>query len=155
MEQMSETETAHKVIDLMAALKESLKEPARESTRGGVPAGDTGEDAKGSAADDAPRSLAPATTHLIWSYEHGMWWRSDACGYTRDILQAGLYSQREAEDVEAQSSGRNEVAIPARLAYAIAKAEVCYPSHPMRAARLSFELGDGGLDADGKEAPHV
>ena len=33
---------------------------------------------------------------LIWSNEHQAWWRSDSCGYTMDVAQAGRYERDEA-----------------------------------------------------------
>lgn len=34
---------------------------------------------------------------LVWSNEHGSWWRPGHMGYTRIIAQAGRYSRIEAE----------------------------------------------------------
>jgi hypothetical protein len=34
--------------------------------------------------------------YLIWSNEHGAWWRPNSCGYTMEISEAGRYSQTEA-----------------------------------------------------------
>ena len=36
---------------------------------------------------------------LIWSNEHGMWWRPASCGYTRVIEQAGRYGITEATEI--------------------------------------------------------
>jgi hypothetical protein len=33
---------------------------------------------------------------LIWSIEHGAWWRPKQCGYTQSRLEAGIYSYKEA-----------------------------------------------------------
>lgn len=33
---------------------------------------------------------------LIWSHEHGCWWRPDSAGYTNDAKAAGVYSRAEA-----------------------------------------------------------
>lgn len=33
---------------------------------------------------------------LIWSNKWGSWYRSESCGYTRDIAQAGIYTKTEA-----------------------------------------------------------
>jgi len=33
---------------------------------------------------------------LIWSDEHGAWWRPDGMGYTQRIEEAGLYNEDEA-----------------------------------------------------------
>lgn len=34
--------------------------------------------------------------YLIWSEEHGAWWREASSGYTRSLLEAGRYSQEQA-----------------------------------------------------------
>jgi hypothetical protein len=33
---------------------------------------------------------------LIWSFEHGQWWRDNCDGYTSDIEDAGRYSLQKA-----------------------------------------------------------
>lgn len=34
--------------------------------------------------------------YLIWSNQHGMWWRPNHSGYTRFIEEAGRYAPEEA-----------------------------------------------------------
>lgn len=34
--------------------------------------------------------------YLIWSNEHGAWWRPGSFGYTSDIAEAGRYGKDEA-----------------------------------------------------------
>lgn len=34
--------------------------------------------------------------YLIWSEEHGAWWRANKWGYTRNIMAAGRYQEKEA-----------------------------------------------------------
>ena len=36
---------------------------------------------------------------LIWSIEHGAWWRPARYGYTTNIAEAGIYDQAEAERI--------------------------------------------------------
>ena len=36
---------------------------------------------------------------LIWSNEHGAWWRPAGCGYIRVIEEAGRYSRSEAQEI--------------------------------------------------------
>lgn len=43
-------------------------------------------------------------THLIWSNEHRGWWKPNSRGYTKDLLQAGLYSQEQARKITSDSS---------------------------------------------------
>lgn len=40
-----------------------------------------------------------AKDFLIWSIEHGSWWRSNHDGYTSDVKEAGRYSFDEAIDI--------------------------------------------------------
>jgi hypothetical protein len=54
---------------------------------------------------------------VIWSEEHGAWWRVGRAGYTRSLVSAGRYSETEAKAIEAAGnrylpSGYNEVALP-------------------------------------------
>jgi hypothetical protein len=51
---------------------------------------------------------------LIWSEEHGQWWRAGSAGYTRSILEAGRYAFKEAMEItsDANRGGKtNEVAL--------------------------------------------
>lgn len=34
--------------------------------------------------------------YLVWSHEHGAWWRPNGRGYTTDINRAGRYTREEA-----------------------------------------------------------
>jgi hypothetical protein len=36
---------------------------------------------------------------LIWSMEHGRWWRPDSAGYTKLRSEAGRYSFADALDI--------------------------------------------------------
>ena len=36
---------------------------------------------------------------LIWSNEHGAWWRPDSAGYTNKVESAGRYSEAEAKAI--------------------------------------------------------
>lgn len=38
---------------------------------------------------------------LIWSNEHGMWWRPARRGYTASIEEAGRYARADAEQIVA------------------------------------------------------
>lgn len=51
----------------------------------------------------------PATTFLLWSNKHQMWWRSAACGYTDDIAEAGRYSEADAVERVARSAYHGDV----------------------------------------------
>lgn len=41
---------------------------------------------------------------LIWSNQHGMWWRTDERGYTQVIDEAGRYERAEAERIVARAT---------------------------------------------------
>lgn len=36
---------------------------------------------------------------LIWSMEHDAWWRPGHMGYTRNVAEAGHYSDQESRDI--------------------------------------------------------
>lgn len=45
---------------------------------------------------------SPSALHgmrVIWSYEHGAYWRAKSAGYCAELFGAGLYSSEEAEDI--------------------------------------------------------
>lgn len=55
--------------------------------------------------------------YYIWSVEHNAWWRSDHCGYTKELDNAGLYDIDEARKIVHNANrylekGVNEVMIP-------------------------------------------
>jgi hypothetical protein len=41
---------------------------------------------------------------LIWSNEHGMWWRDNESGYTQHIDEAGRYDRADAERIVAKAT---------------------------------------------------
>ncbi|MEO3869379.1 hypothetical protein ABGB18_11155 [Nonomuraea sp. B12E4] len=41
----------------------------------------------------------PVKVYLVWSNEHGAWWRPNRCGYTGDLWQAGRYTEKEAAEI--------------------------------------------------------
>ena len=43
--------------------------------------------------------------YVIWSHEHGCWWRPNRAGYTRDARSAGRYTRDEALSISFR--GRN------------------------------------------------
>ena len=36
---------------------------------------------------------------MIWSNEHGAWWRPNSCGYTCKVEEAGLFGYDEAKSI--------------------------------------------------------
>lgn len=45
---------------------------------------------------------------LVWSMEHGAWWRPGWHGYSTNIMEAGLYARQEAQQIVDGSNGRHE-----------------------------------------------
>lgn len=41
------------------------------------------------------------TKWIIWSIEHGAWWRPESKGYTTHLSGAGVYSYKKALDIVA------------------------------------------------------
>lgn len=41
-------------------------------------------------------ALEQPALYLIWSNEHGAWWRPNMAGYTVKLADAGRYTRREA-----------------------------------------------------------
>jgi hypothetical protein len=52
--------------------------------------------------------------YLIWSEEHGAWWRPAKWGYSQRIRDAGRYSKADADEIVRNANFRefNEIAIP-------------------------------------------
>lgn len=52
---------------------------------------------------------------LVWSEEHGSWWRAGQRGYTTSILQAGMYTRVQADRIVREandySATINEIAV--------------------------------------------
>lgn len=57
---------------------------------------------------------------VIWSFEHGAYWRPAEIGYTRELAEAGRYSKADADRIIASANlvSLNEIAILARHAEA-------------------------------------
>jgi hypothetical protein len=49
--------------------------------------------------------------YIIWSEEHQAWWRPGGSGYTRSLLEAGRYSQKDAVSIVTDA---NKAPSPAR-----------------------------------------
>jgi hypothetical protein len=46
----------------------------------------------------------PDPLYLIWSNEHGAWWKPGSMGYTRSLREAGRYNYHQAADIVARAS---------------------------------------------------
>jgi hypothetical protein len=42
--------------------------------------------------------------YVIWSEEHGAWWKGGRTGYTRALVHAGRYGKAEAEAIVANAN---------------------------------------------------
>lgn len=51
--------------------------------------------------------------YVIWSNEHRAWWRANSCGYSVNIMGAGLYEKDEAEKICRCAAERHEEMHPA------------------------------------------
>ena len=50
------------------------------------------------ALEATARAMAEAErdAYVVWSHEHGCWWRANFAGYTTDVRHAGVYARAEA-----------------------------------------------------------
>ncbi|MDN5849112.1 MAG: hypothetical protein L0H63_05660 [Nitrococcus sp.] len=55
-------------------------------------------------AVDIPTPTPADGKWLVWSNEHGAWWRPAKWGYTRAIEEAGRYTRAEADAIVAQAN---------------------------------------------------
>lgn len=47
--------------------------------------------------------------YLIWSIEHGMWWRPNRAGYTIRVAEAGRYTLAEATEIVDDANGEGRL----------------------------------------------
>lgn len=52
--------------------------------------------------------------YLVWSFEHGRWWRPGERGYTPNFEEAGRYTLEQAQKICAKANylGINEAIVP-------------------------------------------
>lgn len=60
------------------------------------------------AAPPAPVGDPFAGLYVVWSNEHGAWWRANSAGYCTELLGAGLYTKEEAEAICARAANGRE-----------------------------------------------
>jgi hypothetical protein len=54
--------------------------------------------------------------YLIWSEEHGAWWRPASAGYTTSMAKAGRYTLKVAQDITDNANGGGTFCeVPVRL----------------------------------------
>lgn len=57
--------------------------------------------------------------YLIWSEEHGAWWLPARTGYTRHLMNAGRYSEQEADEIVIDANEH----LPAGIIFEVAFAD--------------------------------
>lgn len=68
---------------------------------------------------DVSSDVGPRYLIEVWpAYQggRGRWWRPDACGYTDDVLKAGVYTQAQVDDLLDETSHSRAVPAPGILA---------------------------------------
>ena len=60
----------------------------------------------------ASASQVEIADHLIWNGRSRVYWRANRCGYTADLLEAGLYTKEEAESLARNNDDEHERAVP-------------------------------------------
>lgn len=50
--------------------------------------------------------MPPEDHYLVWSHEHGCWWRANSQGYTNDVRSAGIYTRDEAVSISHNARDR-------------------------------------------------
>jgi hypothetical protein len=64
--------------------------------------------------------------YVVWSNEHQCWWRSNQCGYTRHLDQAGRYEREEALKIcRAARDGWAPGKVPPEVPVRLEDAEIC------------------------------
>lgn len=71
--------------------------------------------------------------YLVWSEEHGAWWRANKYGYTREILEAGMYSEEDAREI-----------IKEAHKHTTALREIMIPDPFCRESKISNQENKGG-----------
>jgi hypothetical protein len=46
-----------------------------------------------------------SAVYLVWSEEHGAWWRPARCGYTTSLKRAGRYTREDAVEISDSANG--------------------------------------------------
>lgn len=75
---------------------------------------------------------------VLWSNDHGAFWRENACGYTQDVSKAGRFSREFAEAVVASDCKRSSSTLPRDV-----PAEVMLPApKPTSPDQVTIKVAD-------------
>ena len=86
------------------------------------------------------------TTHLIYSHEHGAWWRPRRLGYTSVLAEAGHYSAADAERIVADAAYGWHGALPPEVAIAAT-------GDPLEAAARMYDATQAAMRAKAEAQP--
>ena len=51
-----------------------------------------------------PQMTSEPRAYVIWSFEHDAWWRPGGWGYTRDLAEAGHFTEADADQIIADAN---------------------------------------------------
>ena len=77
--------------------------PLEASVAAAIAAGGSAHPAHAEPVEAEPVEGEPEHAWLIWSNEHGAWWKPGEWGYTRLIEEAGRYTERRARQICARA----------------------------------------------------
>lgn len=67
-----------------------------------------------------PGSPVEPFDYVIWSNEHGAWWKPARCGYTKEIRRAGWYQRQTALAICGRALFGSRVGIPNEIPVRVA-----------------------------------
>ena len=86
--------------------------------------------------------------YLVWSNQHRAWWRSNSCGYTRNVESAGRYSRDEAIQIS-RGRGWPATGIPDEIPVPEQDAMDCFAPSDWHANRYPAVTSKNHDDAGG------
>lgn len=72
---------------------------------------------------------------LVWSDDHGGWWKPNHRGYTRDIAMAGRYTLRQAQDIVIRAACPSADLVTGSITDAFPERMVRAPEHATEGAQ--------------------
>lgn len=78
--------------------------------------------------------------YLVWSNEHGAWWRPNSQGYTKRVVNAGRYSREEAINIARDAhDGWREGSAPPEIAVAERDVLEMMPREPTQNGPITIQ----------------